>query len=78
MDVKSIKNGLGAILGTLGWLGGLQDRFFIDFYRFWPSFGETFGRFWGFMGELLGGSRLSWAFLGALLELLGESWGLLG
>ena len=65
-------------MGALGGLGGLLDRFFIDFYRFWHGFGDPFGRVRAVKGELLGGSGLSWVFPGALLELLGESWGLLG
>ena len=65
-------------MGALGGLGGLLDRFFIDFYRFWSRFGDPFGRVWGVLGELLGGSGLSWGLLGALLELLGWVWGLYG
>ena len=81
-DPKLTKHGLkialAATLGSLGGLGDLLDRFFIDFYRFWPLFGDSFGRVCGLMGEFFGGSGLSWGLLGALLELLGGSWELLG
>ena len=65
------------LLGALGGLGALLDRFFIDFYRFWPSFGGPFGRVWDVLGsilEVLGSLGASWEVFWSFLESLGSCW----